>query len=274
MGWDEGGGDGNLGSSKMLNPRKFGFSRKQFSRRLAYHLQNHSKLCSLLSLLELLLSLSELCKVESCNLFSLLYLLFVGFDLPLELCSKFRHAVLVLPIFSVGKGKLFALAFSPLESLGCFPSARLGRCKLSLKLTDLSLHFSHCSLSTLHSSILSICKATLKLSKLVSKRVLGSSHRCCMILLGSKFVSKSCSVHHCLFRFFLSIFGCNKHAINFSLQGVNGGLQLTFGSHVTSIDCLHIVYGTTCISNVSLELALSTVSPIQKGFALFNFSRK
>merc|ERR1719312_1084454 len=123
-------------------------------------------------------------------------------------------------------------------------------------------------------SILSICKATLKLSKLVSKRVLGSTHRCCMILFGSKFVSKSCSIHHCFLRFFLSIFGCNKHTINLSLQGVNGGLQLMFGSHVTSIDCLHIVYGTACISNVSLELALSTVSPIQKGFALFNFSRK
>merc|ERR1711942_111758 len=134
MGWDEGGEGGIWGSSKALNLRKFGFLEKQFSRRLAYHLQNHSKLCSLLSLLELLLSLPELCKVESCNLFSFLYLLFVGFDLPLELCSKFRHAVLVLPIFSLGKGELFALALSPLESLGCFPSARLSRCKLSLKL--------------------------------------------------------------------------------------------------------------------------------------------
>merc|ERR1719513_181888 len=258
MGLDEGGRI--WGSFKMLNPRKFGFLQKQFTGRLSNHLQNHSKLCSLLSLLELLLSLPELCKVESCNLFCLLYLLLVGFDLSLELCSKFRHAVLVLPIFSLGKGELFALALSPLESLGCFPSARLSRCKLSLELTDLSLHFSHGSLSTLHSSILSICKATLKFSELVSKRVFGSSHRCCMILLSSKFVSKACSVHHCFLRFFLSIFGCNKHTINFSLQGVNGGLQLTFGSHVTSIDCLHIVYCTTCISNVSLELALSTVS--------------
>merc|ERR1740121_55071 len=202
MGWDEGGG-GFWGSSKMLNPRKFGFSEKQFTGQLANHLQNHSKLCSFLSLLELLLSLPELCKVESCNLFSLLYLLFVGFDLSLELCSKFRHAVLVLPIFSLGKGELFALALSSLESLGCFPSARLSRCKLSLKLTDLSLHFSHGSLSTLHSSILSIYKATLKLSKLVSKRVLGCTHRCCMILLSSQLVSKTCSVHHGLLRFFL-----------------------------------------------------------------------
>merc|ERR1711982_138374 len=123
MGWDEGGGI--WGFSKMLNPRNIGFSEKQFSRRLAYHLQNHSKLCSLLSLLELLLSLPELCRVKSCNLFSLLYLLFVCFDLPLELCSKFRHAVLVLPIFSLGKASSLLLALSPLESLGCFPSARL-----------------------------------------------------------------------------------------------------------------------------------------------------
>merc|ERR1711936_38943 len=123
-------------------------------------LQDHSKLCSLFSFLNLLL---------------------VGFDLSLELCSEFRHTVLVLPIFSLSKGKLLGLALSPLESLRCFPSARLSRCKLSLKLTNLSLHLSHGSLSTLHSSILSICKTTFKLSKLVSKRVLGSTHRCCMI---------------------------------------------------------------------------------------------
>merc|ERR1719431_2540806 len=237
-------------------------------------LQDHSKLCSLFSFLKLLLSLPELCQVESCDLFSLLYLLLIGFDLSLELCSEFRHTVLVLPVFSLGKGKLFTLALSPLESLSCFSSARLSRCKFSLKLTDLSLHLSHGSLSTLHSSILSIGKTTFKLSKLVSKRVLSSTHGCCMILLSSKLVDKTCGIHHCLLGFLLCILGCNKHSINFSLQGVNRGLQLALGSHVTSIDGLHIVYCTTCISNVSLELALSPVSTIQKGFALFNFSRK
>merc|ERR1712083_1207427 len=103
-------------------------------------LQNHSKLCSLFSFLKLLLSLPELCQVESCDLFSLLYLLLVSLDLSLELCSELRHTVLVLPIFPLGKGELFALALSSLESLGCFPSARLSRCKLSLKLANLSLH--------------------------------------------------------------------------------------------------------------------------------------
>merc|ERR1719431_1769312 len=237
-------------------------------------LQNHSKLCYLFSFLKLLLSLPELCQVESCNLFSLLYLLLVSFDLSLELCSEFRHTGLVLPIFPLGKGELFALALSPLESLSCLPSARLSRCKLSLKLTNLSLHLSHGCLSTLHSSILSIGKTTFKLSKLVSKRVLGSTHRCCMILLGSKLVGKACGIHHGLLGFLLCILGCNKHAINFSLQGVNRGLQLALCSHVASIDGLHIVDCTTCISNVSLELTLSTFSTIQKGFALFNFSRK
>merc|ERR1719431_1800696 len=214
-------------------------------------LQNHSKLCSFFSFLQLLLSLPELCQVESGNLFSLLYLLLVGFDFSLELCSEFRHTVLVLPIFPLGKSKLFALALSPLESLSCFSSARLSRCKFSLQLTNLSLHLSHGSLSTLHSSILSIGKATFKLSKLVSERVLGSTHRCCMILLSSKLVSKACGIDHCLLGFLLCILGCNKHSINFSLQGVNRGLQLALGSHVTSIDGLHIVDCTTCISNVS-----------------------
>merc|ERR1719430_2986167 len=180
-------------------------------------LQNHSKLCSLFSFFKLLLSLPELCQVESCDFFSLLYLLLVGFYLSLELGSEFRHTVLVLPILSLGKGELFALALSPLESLSCFPSARLSRCKLSLKLANLSLHLSHGGLSTLHSSILSICKATFKLSKLVSKRVLGSTHRCCMILLSSKLVGKACGINHGLLGFLLCILGSNKHAINFRL---------------------------------------------------------
>merc|ERR1719376_231925 len=139
---------------------------------------------------------------------------------------------------------------------------------------NLSLHLSHGSLSTLHSSIFSIGKTTFKLSKLVSKRVLGNAHGCCMILLSSKLVGKTCGIHHCLLGFLLCILGYNKHAIYFSLQGVNRGLQLALGSHIASVDGLHIVDCTTCISNVSLELALSAVSTIQKGFALFNFSRK
>merc|ERR1719430_1805549 len=69
-------------------------------------LQDHCKLCSLFSFFKLLLSLPKLCQVDSCDLFSLLYLLLVGFDLSLELCSKFRHTILVLPIFSLGKGEL------------------------------------------------------------------------------------------------------------------------------------------------------------------------
>merc|ERR1719320_1062252 len=116
MGLDEGGRI--WGSFKMLNPRKFGFLQKQFTGRLANHLQNHSKLGSLLSLLKLLLSLPKLCKVESCNLFSLLYLLLVGFDLPLKLCSKFRHAVLVLPIFSRGLSARAKSSPLPKEKIG------------------------------------------------------------------------------------------------------------------------------------------------------------
>merc|ERR1719435_85036 len=123
-------------------------------------------------------------------------------------------------------------------------------------------------------SIFSICKATFKLSKLVSKRVLGSAHRCCMILLSSKLVGKACSIHHGLLGFLLCILGSNKHAINFSLQRVNRGLQLALSSHITSIDCLHVVDCTTGISNVSLELALSTISSIKKSLAFFNFSRE
>merc|ERR1712083_1279559 len=81
------------------------------------HLQNHSKLCTFLCLLELLLSLAELCKVQSGNLLSLFNLLLVGLDLSLKFCSQLRHTVLVLSIFSLSKGELLGLAFGSLESL-------------------------------------------------------------------------------------------------------------------------------------------------------------
>merc|ERR1740124_730690 len=98
---------------------------------LLHHLQNHSKLCSLLSLLQLLLGLAELGQVESCNFLSLLDLLLVSFDLHLQLASQLGHAILVLAIFSLSKSKFFGLAFSTLEGLGSFTRARLSSCKLS-----------------------------------------------------------------------------------------------------------------------------------------------
>merc|ERR1711915_735191 len=81
------------------------------------HLQDHSKLSTFLGLLKLLLSLTELGKVKSGNLLSLFDLLLVGLDLSLKFCSQLRHAILVLSILSLSKGKLLGLAFGSLEGL-------------------------------------------------------------------------------------------------------------------------------------------------------------
>merc|ERR1712058_144411 len=80
----------------------------------------------------------ELSQVEGSNLLSLLNLLLVGLDLHPQLAGKLRHAVLVLLVLTLGKGKLLSLALSSLVSLGGLTSAGLGGGKLSLKLTDLS----------------------------------------------------------------------------------------------------------------------------------------
>merc|ERR1719167_937876 len=182
------------------------------------HLQDHSKLCTFLGLLKLLLSLAELGKVES------------GF--------------------------------------------RLSRSKFSLQLLDFSFKLGHGSLSSFKSSVLCISKTTFKLSKLIVQRVLGTSQVGSMILLCPKFVSKTSSINHGLLCFLLSILCCYKHTINLSLHGMDGRFQLALGSHITSVDSLHVVDSTTSISDVSLQLTLGTARSIQKGFAFFNFSRE
>jgi hypothetical protein len=81
--------------------------------------------CHLFSLLQLLLSLVELGQVESCNLLSLLNLLLVSLDLHLQLGSQLRHAVLVLPVFTLGESKLLGFTLGSLEGLGCLSSSGL-----------------------------------------------------------------------------------------------------------------------------------------------------
>merc|ERR1719427_1054718 len=130
-------------------------------------LQNHGKLCSFFSFLELLLSLSELGQVESSNFLSLFNLLFVCLDLQLQLSSQLRHTILVFPILSLSKSKFLPLALCTLEGLCSFTSARLCCSKFRLKLTDLSFKLGHCCFSTFHCCIFSISKATFKFAKLV-----------------------------------------------------------------------------------------------------------
>merc|ERR1711872_778743 len=237
-----------------------------------FHLQNHGKLSSFLGLFEVLLSLPELGKVKSCNFLSLFNLLLVSLYFSLKLACKISHAVLVLLVLSKSKSKLLGLALSPLVSLGSFTSTALSGCKFSLELLDLHLHLGHGSLSTLQSSVLSISKTTLKLSELVDHGVLGASQSSSVILFSAEFISKTSSIDHSLLGLVLSILSGYKHTIDFSLHGVDGGFELTLGGHVTAIDGLQVVDGSTGISNISLDLPLSSLGSIKESLALFNFT--
>merc|ERR1719300_324368 len=179
-----------------------------------FHLQNHGKLGPFFGLFEVLLSLPELSKIESCNFFSLLNLLLVCLDLSLKLAGKISHAVLVLLVLSQGKGKLLGLALSPLVSLGGFTGAALSGCKLSFELLDLHLHLSHGRFSALESSIFGISKAAFKLSKLVCHGILGAGQASGVILFSAEFISKTSSINHSLLGLVLSILGSYEHTIS------------------------------------------------------------
>merc|ERR1719232_535393 len=237
-------------------------------------LQNHGELCSLLSLLQLLLSLAELGQVEGGNLLSLLNLLLVGLDLHLQLAGQLGHAVLVLLVLTLGKGKFLGLALGSLVGLVGLSSARLGGGKLGLKLTDLALQLGHGRLARLQGNILGIRETSLKFSKSIGERVLTSSKSSNMFLFSTELISKTSSINHGLLGLVLSILGRDKHTINLSLEGVDGGLKLTLASHVTGIDSLHVVDSRSGVSNVILELSDGTVGSIKKSLGLFNLSRE
>merc|ERR1719249_268282 len=124
------------------------------------------KLGTVLSLLELLLSLAELGKVEGSNFLGFLDLLLVGLDLLLELGGEFRHTVLVLLVLIVLELELLDLALSLLVTLHGFSSVGLNVAELNLKLTDARLELGHGVLSTTHGLIVGIGKVVFHLSEL------------------------------------------------------------------------------------------------------------
>merc|ERR1719158_2169848 len=220
------------------------------------------------------MSLAELGQVEGSNLFSLLDLLLVGLDLHLQLAGQLRHAVLVLLVLTLGKGKFLGLALGSLVSLGGLSSARLGGGKLGLELTDLALQLGHGRLARLQGNILGIGQTSLKFSKSIGERVLASSKSSNMFLFSTELISKTSSINHGLLGLVLSILGRDKHTINLSLEGVDGGLKLTLASHVAGIDGLHVVDSGSGVSNIILELSDGTVGSIKKSLGLFNLSRE
>merc|ERR1719400_1827635 len=209
-------------------------------------LENHGELGTLLGLLELLLSLAELGKVEGGDLLGLLDLLLVGLDLALELGGELGHAVLVLLVLTLGEGELLGLA----------------------------LELGHGSLASLEGGVLSIRQSSLELTESIIKRVLASSKSRDVLLLGAELISQAGGINHGLLGLLLSILGSNKHTVNLSLESVDAGLELALAGHVTAVDGLHVVDGTTSIRDVILELSDSTASSIKKSLALLHLARE
>merc|ERR1719391_1296839 len=216
----------------------------------------------LFSLLKLLLSLAELGQVQGSNLLGLLNLLLVGLDLLLQLAGKLGHSVLVLPVFSLGEGKLLGLALSTLVSLHALRGARLDVAKLTLKLTDPHLKLGHGCLSSLHGSSLGIRQAAFKISKLRLKRLLCGGLTSGMILLSTELISKASSINHSLLGLLFSILGSSKHSINFGLNSVDVALKSTLGRHsLPLIACISLqAFLASAISMSSWRLDLSAES--------------
>merc|ERR1719150_2815461 len=219
----------------------------------SWHLQDHGELGSLLGLLQLLLSLAELGQVES---------------------GELGHAILVLLVLGLGEVKLLGFALGSLESLGGLSSAGLSGSQLGLQLADFALHLGHGGLASLQSGVFRISQATLQLSESVGERVLASGQAGDVLLLRAQLVSQAGGVNHRLLGLVLGILGGDKHSVDLSLEGVDAGLQLALGSHITTVDGLHVVDGSTRVSNVILKLSDGAVGSIKESLALLHLSRE
>merc|ERR1712080_616984 len=107
-----------------------------------------SKLSSLLSLLQLLLSLPELGQGESSDLLRLLDLLLVSLDLLLQLGCQLRHSLLVLLVLINLESEFLDPSLRLLIPLSVLPSMSLYIAKLYLQLPDTRLQLCHGSSSS------------------------------------------------------------------------------------------------------------------------------
>merc|ERR1712083_1107247 len=125
-----------------------------------------SHLCTLFSLLKLLLSLAELSEVQSSDFFSLFNLLLISLDFLLKLGRELRHAVLVLLVFIYLEGKFLAAAFGFLVSLCIFTSMCLNISKLYFKLSDPCFKLCHGCTSVPHCILIGLSKLIFQFTKL------------------------------------------------------------------------------------------------------------
>merc|ERR1719191_895368 len=137
---------------------------------------------------------------------------------------------------------------------------------------DLALHLGHGGLASLQGGVLRVSQATLQVSQSVGERVLTGGEAGHVLLLSSQLVGKTGSVNHRLLGLVLGVLGGNQHAVNLGLQGVDAGLQLALGGHVTTVDGLHVVHSGTAVSDVVLELPDGTVGAVQQSLALLHLA--
>merc|ERR1719391_428297 len=125
-----------------------------------------SQICSLVSFLQLLLSFSKFCQVESSNFLGLFNLLFIRFDLGLQFVGQIRHAVLALLVLLYLERQFLAASLGLLVSLGGLRASCLTLAKLHFKFSNARLQLSHSYSSSSNSIVISLSKLHFKLREL------------------------------------------------------------------------------------------------------------
>merc|ERR1719205_302473 len=225
---------------------------------------------ALLGLLELLLGLAELGQVQGGDLLGLLDLLLVGLDLLLELIGQIGHAVLVLLVLVLGELELLHLAGGALEGLDSLAGLDLGGPELCLELSDSQLELAQGVLAFLHGATFGIGQPALHLDQLGLEVLLGGHQAGGVILLGAELVSQPCGVNHGLLGLLLSVLGGQQHAVNLSLDGADGVLQVALHGGVAGVDGLHLGDGHPGVGDLLGQLPIGPLGGVQEGARLLH----
>merc|ERR1719166_731561 len=228
-----------------------------------------SHLCSILSLLKLLLSLAELGQVEGSNLLGLLNLLLVGLDLLLELGGKFGHSVLVLLVLINLELELLAASLGLLGSLHVLSGVGLGVAELNLQLSDSGLQLGQGSTSSTHGGIVGLGTLVLQFSKLGLQRPLGLGQGASVVLLRSELISESGSINHGLLGLLFRVLGLVQHVVNLGVEGVDCAPDAALLSRGSGVDGGHLVDSISGLAKLSLGLSLAPLSRVKEGPGLF-----
>merc|ERR1719333_610629 len=231
-----------------------------------------SQLGSLFSFLQLLLGLAVFCQVKSSNFFSLFNLSLVGLDLLLQLVGQVTHTILVLAVFFLLELQFLDTPLSTLECLEALTSLGLSRSKFHFKLADPHFQLGHGILASLHGMGFSISQASLQFAELSIKCPLGSGLSVDMVLFSSELISQPSSINHGSLGFLLRVLGILEGLINLGLESMDNRFQATLVMHSLGVDDLHLIDSSASIRQFRIQLALSTLSRIQKSTRLLNLT--